>query len=156
MWTFDIPSYGVLELAHVVTDFNGTLACDGALLPGVGERVAQLARQVEVHVVTGDLHGTARDQLRDLPCRVHLLTPFDQARQKCDYLLDLGAVRAVAIGNGRNDRLMLAAAALGIAVLEAETAAAPALLSATLVARDIHTALDLLLFPQRLVASLRG
>lgn len=156
MWTLDIPSHGVLELAHAVTDFNGTLACDGALLPGVAERVAQLAERMQVHVVTGDLHGTARQQLRNLPCAVSVLASFDQARQKCDYLLRLGARHTVAIGNGRNDRLMLGAAALGIAVLEAEGAAAPALLAATLVTRDIRAALDLLLFPRRLLASLRG
>ena len=62
----------------------------------------------------------------------------------------------MAVGNGRNDRLMLKEAALGIAVLQAEGAAAEALLAADVVAPDILAALDLLLAPEGLIATLRS
>ena len=68
----------------------------------------------------------------------------------------LGGDNAVAVGNGRNDRLMLQEAALGIAVLQAEGAAVEALLAADLVAPDILAALDLLLVPGALTATLRS
>ena len=71
------------------------------------------------------------------------------------YVARLGADRVVAIGNGRNDRMMLAAASLGIAVVQGEGAAAETLASADVVAPGIVDALDLLLFPKRLVATLR-
>ena len=67
----------------------------------------------------------------------------------------LGQVSVVAIGNGNNDVGMLAAAGLGIAVLGPEGTASRALTAADLVAGDICSALELLLFPQRLFATLR-
>jgi soluble P-type ATPase len=50
---------------------------------------------------------------------------------------------------------MLTAAALGIAVLGPEGAAAATLAAAHVIAPDILAALDLLAHPQRLVATLR-
>ena len=67
----------------------------------------------------------------------------------------LGAERVVAIGNGANDAEMLAAAALGIAVLGPEGLATATLRAVDVVVGRIEDALDLLLQPQRLVATLR-
>ena len=50
------------------------------------------------------------------------------------YIVQLGRKTVAAIGNGRNDRLMLQAAALGIAVIGPECAAAEALAAADIVA----------------------
>jgi soluble P-type ATPase len=62
----------------------------------------------------------------------------------------------VCIGNGHNDRLMLQAAALGIAVLQTEGAAMAAVIAADILAPGIADALDLLLHPLRLAATLRS
>jgi len=51
----------------------------------------------------------------------------------------------VAIGNGRNDRLMLQNTSLGIAVMQEEGAAPQALLAADVAVPDINCALDLLI-----------
>jgi soluble P-type ATPase len=61
----------------------------------------------------------------------------------------------VCIGNGRNDRLMVAAAGLGIAVIQGEGAAVETLNAARVAVPDIGVALGLLLNPARLVATLR-
>jgi soluble P-type ATPase len=50
---------------------------------------------------------------------------------------------------------MLKAADLGIAVMQGEGAAVETLLAAAVVAPDIRAALGLLLYPARLVATLR-
>jgi soluble P-type ATPase len=63
---------------------------------------------------------------------------------------------AVCVGNGRNDRLMLQEAGLGIAVVQGEGAAVQTALTADVLAPDILTALDLLIHPLRLVATLRS
>lgn len=60
-----------------------------------------------------------------------------------------------AVGNGANDAAMLREAALGIAVLGPEGLAAEALLAADVLVRDVRDALDLLLQPERLVATWR-
>lgn len=58
--------------------------------------------------------------------------------------------------NGRNDHRMLEAAALGVAVLQGEGASVEALMAADVVVPDILAALNLLLLPQRLIATLRS
>jgi len=151
----DIPGFRQLRLAHVVLDFNGTLACDGMLLPGMRARLEQLARAVTVHVITGDTFGTAREQLDELPCHVMILVSTAQDLAKRRIVKELGVEQVAAIGNGRNDCLMLEAAALGIAVLGREGTASATLLSADLVVRSASAAFDVLLHPRRLIASLR-
>jgi soluble P-type ATPase len=152
----DIPGYASLRVKYLVLDYNGTLAVDGALLPGVGRRIRALSRVLEIHVVTADTFGSVRAALKGLPCRVSVLPARGQDRAKRAYVVRLGAARTACIGNGRNDRLMLKTAALGIAVLQGEGAASVALAAADLIAPTITEALDLLAKPLRLVASLRS
>ena len=59
------------------------------------------------------------------------------------------------MGNGRNDQLMLEEAALGIAVILEEGAAAVTLSAADVVCTNIVSALELLDNPLRLIATLR-
>lgn len=151
-----IPGFGTLRIEHLVLDYNGTLAVDGGVLAGVRPRLRVLARELEVHVLTADTFGSVRRALRGMPCRVVVLGTRAQERAKRDYVRALGAARCACIGNGRNDRLMLGAARLGIAVLQAEGAAAAALSAADLVAPSICDALELLQRPLRLTASLRA
>ena len=61
-----IPGLGTLRLQHLVLDFNGTLALDGRLLPGVRPRLRRLARRLELHVVTADTFGSVRRVLTGL------------------------------------------------------------------------------------------
>jgi soluble P-type ATPase len=150
-----IPGFGELHLRHLVVDYNGTLALDGELLPGVAERLMRLADALTLHVVTADTFGTARARLAGLPCTVVTLPHSEQAQAKCTYVESPNPREIVCVGNGRNDRLMLQAAAVGIAVVQGEGASADALAAADLVVPDICVALDLLVNPQRLLATLR-
>jgi len=156
MLTIDVPGYGMLELNHLVADYNGTLACDGILLDGVAERIAALADILHVHVVTADTFGLARQQLDGLPCRLTVLDACNQDQAKLDYVRRLGPSSVVCIGNGRNDRLMVREAALGIAVVLGEGIAAETLAQADVICTDACAVLDLLLHPRRLVATLRS
>jgi soluble P-type ATPase len=151
-----IPGFGALRLKHAVLDYNGTIAVDGRILPGVRRRLRTLSRRLDIHVVTADTFGAAGAALAGLPCRVSVLSSRGQDRAKLAYVKRLGAARTVCVGNGRNDRLMLKAAALGIAVLQKEGAAASALAAADLVLPNITDALDALEHPLRLIASLRS
>lgn len=155
MITIDVPAFGALRLEHLVLDFNGTLAVDGELLPGVAERLVALAPRLSIHVLTADTHGTAARALAGVPCALEVIPIAAQAEAKRRFVDSLGADGLVAVGNGRNDRLMVGAARLGIAVLQSEGAAAATIASADLVVPTITDALDLLVHPLRLVASLR-
>ncbi|NOZ61142.1 MAG: ATPase P [Calditrichaeota bacterium] len=151
----DIPGFGKISLKYAVFDYNGTLAIDGELLPGVKDKLSGLSSQIAVHILTADTFGKAAAQLADLPVTLHILQGKNEAFQKLDYINSLGADRVVTFGNGNNDRLMLAAAALGIIVMENEGCSMRSLQAANIGVRSILDGIDLLLQPMRLKATLR-
>lgn len=155
MLEIPIPDAETLVLEHLVADFNGTLALDGRLLPGVADALRNLASRLAIHVVTADTFGGATQALEGLPVRLTRLPAGPHGAAKRRYAEDLGAGRCVAIGNGRNDEQLLAAVALGIAVVQGEGAARETALAAHVLVPDIGTALGLLIHPNRLVATLR-
>jgi len=156
MLEIGIPSRGLFRLQHLLLDVNGTLALDGQILDGVAERLRSLAGILQPRLVSADTHGTAAALGVGLGLPVTRLQPGDEAAQKAALVEEFGAAGVVAIGNGANDEEMLRRAALGIAVLGPEGMATPCLLAADVVARDIHVALDLLMHPHRLLATLRA
>jgi P-type E1-E2 ATPase len=156
MISIDIPGFGKLELAHLVLDYNGTLALDGRLLAGVAEALSGLAPRIRIHVITADTFSLARAQLAELPIELTITPVEAQAEAKLQFVSELGANTVVAIGNGRNDHKMLAAAALGIALVQREGGAAAAVTSADVVCTSILNAIELLQNPKRLVATLRS
>ena len=156
MIQIDIPGYGNLKLKYLVLDHNGTLAVDGILEPGVKGCLQQLSDDLTIYVVTADTFGKAKSQLEDVPCELTILPEGNQDQAKLDFVNMLGAEHTVCIGNGRNDRLMLQAAGLGIAVILEEGAAMITLTSADVVCTGIVPALNLLMNPLRLTATLRS
>ncbi len=156
MIEIEIPGFQRLQLAHLVLDYNGTLAVNGDLIDGVKFRLSELAGDLRIHVVTADTFGKAAHALAEVDCHLMILPPGNQAVAKADYVHSLGWEATVAIGNGRNDRLMLEHAVLGIAVLGEEGAATAAMMAADVVVRDVLSALGLLRNPRRLVATLRS
>lgn len=151
-----IPGFGALELRHLVLDYNGTLAVDGKLLPGVREALTALADRLEIHVITADTFGLAGTELAGLPVNITIIPQAEQAEIKLAHVVRLGTESVFAIGNGRNDRKMLAAAAVGVALTQGEGASAETLAAADVVATHVVDALDLLLHPKRLIATLRS
>ena len=87
-----------------------------------------------------------------LPVKVQIIA---DGREKAEIVGGLRADGVIAVGNGRNDIPMMKAAGLGIAVMGPEGSAAGLLLVADVVTRDINDALDLILDPLRLKATLR-
>jgi soluble P-type ATPase len=151
----NIPGFGALRLEHLVLDYNGTLTLDGRTLPDVKEELVLLSSKLSIHVLTADTFGTVQAQLANLPLEVHILAGDALDLQKEDFIKKLGAESVVAIGNGRNDRLMLKAARVGVAVVGREGCATEALTAADLCIVDIVDGLDLLLHPKRLEATLK-
>lgn len=118
----------------------------------VARRLAKLARQFEVTVLTADTFGTAAASLRDLPVAV---STIQTGRDKEKFVRRRSRQGVVAIGNGANDMRMLKAAALGIAVLGPEGMDPRLIAAARIVVRRIEDALDLLVDARRIVATLR-
>src|SRR5688572_25231027 len=113
-----IPGFKDVDIEHLVLDYNGTLAADGYLLPRIADLLAELADHVTLHVLTADTHGQARVALLQAGLPEPVILDRDDPRpedvRKAAYVRERGPDRTVAIGNGRNDRLMLKEATLGI------------------------------------------
>jgi P-type E1-E2 ATPase len=156
MIELQIPGRGIIELEYAVLDVSGTLTVDGQLIKGVDSLIAQLRGKLEVRLITADTHGKQAEIDRQLKFSADRLKPGGHEReQKADYVRALGTHNAVAIGNGANDADMLKAAALGIAVIGHEGAAFELLTAADVVTHNIFDAIGLLLYPKRLIATLR-
>jgi P-type E1-E2 ATPase len=150
-----VPGRGILELEHLVTDVNGTLAIDGQLIEGVVKRITALRDRLNIHMLTADTHGRQAVIDQQLALTAIRIAPGGEATQKADYVRKLGGDKVVAIGQGANDAEMLELAALGICVMSQEGAAKETLLAADIVVPNILAAFELLEKPLRIVASLR-
>ena len=155
MQTITIPDFGTLTLATIVCDYNGTLAVDGVLLPGVKEAINKIT-DIDIHVITADTFGVVEEQLKGCTCHVTIAPLEDQAQWKLEYIKKLNPKTTVCIGNGRNDRLMLKEAALGIALVQREGASVEAMLAADIVCTSALHALEYFSNHKRLIATLRS
>ncbi len=155
MLEIDIPGFGFVRLEHLVSDFTGTLSVDGVMLPGVKEKLNKIAGFLKIHVLTADTFGKAREELKGMDCEIFVLLGENHDVQKEEYVNKMGAEYVFAFGNGNNDRKMLKAAKIGVAVSEAEGCSVDAIMAANIHVRNALDGLDLLLNPKRCKASLR-
>ncbi len=155
MININIPGWGNIDIENLVVDLNGTLATDGKISPEVKERINTLCEKVKVYILTADTHGTASDEIRNMHVEWVKVQEGDSAQGKIEFFRTLSTERTVAIGNGSNDRLVLKEAALGIIVLGDEGLSVSAVRNADVAVKSIADALNLLLKPKRLIATLR-
>ncbi len=155
MFELEIPGFGKVSLRHLVTDYTGTLSVDGKLLPGLRERINKVAEILEIHVLTADTFGKAREELEGLRVKVKVLDGEDHDLKKAQYVRELGPESVMALGNGNNDRLMLKEAKIGVAICLDEGCSVEALVNAKILVKSALDALDLILQPKRLKATLR-
>ena len=147
-----IPGLPDLSLEHLLVDVNGTLTNRGELLDGVEARLGRLSNALDIRLVSADTFGT----LDTIAARMNVSgVRASTGEDKLRLLDELGRERCAVIGNGSNDALVLAAAALGFAIIGPEGASATALRSADVVCASAADALDLLLDPRALSATLR-
>ena len=153
MISIDIPQRGIIELHHAVFDVNGTLAVDGIPIPGVVDRLQVLAEHLSLHALTAGTHGNIAELERGLSFPLHIISTGEE---KMHFVERLGPAGVIAFGNGRNDVAMLRLAAIGVAILAGEGVAIEALQAADVLASGPVEAIDLVLKPKRLIATLRG
>ncbi len=156
MVSIEIPGVNTLNLKNLVLDYNGTLALDGSLLPDVERILGKLHNNFTIHIITADTHGSVKKKVAKIPCTLHIIGDEQQDVEKFKYISSLGAETVVAIGNGRNDLLMLKEAALGIGLIQAEGAHGKTVFHADIVCTSIISALEMLSTPSRVQATLRN
>lgn len=158
--SIDIPGFGLRQIDAILTDYTGTLARGGRLVPGVKERLLKLTESIEIHVLTADTFGFAQGELRGIPltyCRLEGEDHHDI--KKREYGQKLGLQHCAVFGNGNNDRLLLKAAkemgGVAIAVDNGEGCATDSLLNSNLFVMGAVNALDLIIEPKGCKATLR-
>jgi soluble P-type ATPase len=153
MIQIDIPHRGLIRLQHAVFDVNGTLAVDGVPLPGVADLLKELSGHLTIHALTAGTHGNIPmlEKTFGFPLRI-----ISTGEEKTHYVEQLGPASVIAFGNGVNDIGMLRLAAIGVAVLAGEGVASGALQAADVLVSGPLEAIELLLQPKRLIATLRG
>jgi soluble P-type ATPase len=154
----DIPGFGRRHIQIVVSDYTGTHSFAGAIQPAVKEKLRALAALVDLHIVTADSFGTAESELAGITAPYRLRTSQHDI-EKADYVSRFDLRQVAAFGNGNNDRLLLKAVkeggGLAIAVDNGEGCAMDAMRNADVFVVGAGQAIDLLLDPLRLKATLR-
>lgn len=152
----NIPGKGLLKIQNLLLDYNGTIACDGKLIPGVKEKINAIDKEgITIHIVTADTHGTVQGECADMPVKIQVFDNENAGKNKQTIVESLGQVTCACIGNGFNDGLMFEASSLSIGVIGNEGASGHALTKADIVCKSIDDALELFLKPNRIVAGLR-
>lgn len=154
MLTVKIPGREELVLEHLILDYNGTIALDGAVIPAIRPRLEELARVLKIYVITADTHGTAKERCAGLPLEV-LTFPTTQVGQIKAEEARKRSGGVACIGNGFNDIQMSDVCDLSVCVIGREGCCGALLGHADVVVTSIEDALDLLLKPDRLRATLR-
>ncbi len=154
MIRIDIPGRDMIEIEHVVLDYNGTIALDGKLIEGAARRIRELCGSARVYILTADTYGTVMAQCGGLGAEVKTFPRANASECKEEIVRALGG-KAACIGNGFNDIRMFDAAELSIAVMDGEGVCAALIAHSDVLARSAEEALDLLLKGDRLRATLR-
>ena len=154
MLCIKIPGREELSLNHLILDYNGTIAEDGEIIEGIRPRLAELAKELSIYVITADTHGTAAKKCEGLPLQVLTFPTTEVGKIKADEA-DMMEGGVITIGNGFNDIQMSDAADLSICVIGREGCCGALLAHTDVVVTSIEDALDLLLKTGRLRATLR-
>ncbi|MGI5880344.1 MAG: HAD family hydrolase [Syntrophomonadaceae bacterium] len=151
-----IPGRGkTLQLNYLALDMNGTLTIDGTLPAGVEERINQLKNKLKIYLLTADTFGSAVEVSNQLDIELFKVSGDSGTQDKVDFIRNLPSENTVAIGNGFNDWMMLEEAALSIIIIGPEGCSTRTLTRADIAVTSINDALDILINPLRLVATLR-
>ncbi|MDY6953627.1 MAG: hypothetical protein SWE60_19130, partial [Thermodesulfobacteriota bacterium] len=107
-----------------------------------------------IFVLSGDTKGTLAQTLKGFPYIQAVLTRT--AREKRAFVESLGPERTVCVGNGNIDVEMFKVARLSVCTVQAEGGATRAMLAADIVVTHIKHAMEILLDPHKLIATLRS
>lgn len=145
-----------LTLHNLLLDLNGTITVDGTLVDGVKERIEFLKGKLAIYILTADTLGAGKSAAEELGLEMFKVSGEHGSLDKRDFLHTLGAEKTAAIGNGYNDVQMLQDAALSIVIIGTEGCNIEALQKSDIAVSSINDALDLIIKPLRLVATLRA
>ena len=156
MLKITIPGQEDLIIKNIVFDFNGTLATDGKLKPSLKEMLAEIMKLSDVQILSSDTYGLVQNECKGIGIRVQVLSDKNGRLEKRKFVQELGMKSTICIGNGTNDTGMFEVCALAIIIMGEEGCSTKALAKADIAVKSSEDALELLLNPKRITATLRG
>jgi len=157
--TLKVAGFGDRHITTLVSDYDGTLSCQGEVTEEIKSRLLRLADSVDIHILTADRKAKSNDCFGRMPVVIHILSSKDQDVQKRNYLQNFTPSNVAVFGNGNNDRLLLQLVknngGLCVAIDNGEGCSIEALLNSHLLVHGAVQALDVLLDPDRFSATLR-
>lgn len=157
MILLDIPGYNNISIKTVVFDYNGTIAEDGIVIDEIKDKIRELVNMgIEVFVLTADTYGTVVEQCKELPVKIDYFDKENASENKREIVKRFGYDSTVTIGNGRNDIEMFQQSVISIAVVGREGCFSKALLEADIVVTNVIDAVNLLIKPNRMKATMRN
>ncbi len=152
-----IPWGEKYSINNVVFDLNGTLANDGKIAENTIDLLEKLARDAKMYIVTADTHNTAeelKDKLGDL-AEIIVLKSNDHAQEKARFVHTLGFRETVTVGNGANDLKMMEEGILSFGIIGGEGLYGPLLAKVDIVVQNVDHAIEMLINPMKIVATIR-
>jgi len=151
---YSIPWYKKpLILDTLILDLNGTISVDGKLIVWVENKIDSLKKSWRtILLCSGDTQWTADTIAKKIGA---VLYHCKDQHDKEKILKKNKAKHSVAIGNGNIDVKLMKKCELSIAVIQAEWCSRKAIESSDIVCTNIVDALDILLLPKRLIATMR-
>ncbi|CBH22077.1 conserved protein of unknown function [Acetoanaerobium sticklandii] len=156
MVSIDIPGKGKMNIENLVLDFNGTIAYDGNIKNGIREKIQRVHEMgINVYILTADTYHQAAEQCKDMPVTLEIFDVDNAALSKREIVNNIDSKLTMTIGNGNNDVEMFEESILSVAVIGDEGCAVKAIFAADIITNNIDDAIDLLLNPHRIKATLR-
>ncbi|MCF0149913.1 MAG: ATPase P [Firmicutes bacterium] len=156
MITIEIPGRDApVCIKSICLDYNGTIARDGQFFQSLEEPIRRLAKHADIYILTADTYGNVRQQCGHLPLKIWTFPREGAALCKEAIVKELGE-GVFAVGNGFNDIQMFDASEISVAVMEKEGFCGKLAAHADVIVSSPVDALDLLLKPDRLRATLRN
>ena len=156
MVSIDIPGKGKMNIENLVLDFNGTIAYDGNIKNGIREKIQRVHEMgINIYILTADTYHQAAEQCKDMPVTLEIFDVDNAALSKRELVNNIDSKLTMTIGNGNNDVEMFEESILSVAVIGDEGCAVKAIFAADIITNNIDDAIDLLLNPHRIKATLR-
>ncbi|MEF9934721.1 MAG: HAD family hydrolase [Clostridium sp.] len=152
----NIPGREEINIENIVFDYNGTIAVGGVIKPSIREKIRKLTSMVNCIVLTADTYGDARVQCDEVGLNIITFEGEGAGQHKRRIVENLSPEKCLCIGNGFNDIQMCTVAALSIGIIEGEGISGRLISSVDIVINTIDDALDLILNPKRMIATLRN
>jgi len=151
----NVPETGKYEIENIVFDYNGTIAINGEIISGILEKIVKLTEVFNVAIITADTFNTVRKAFKNTNVNIHIIDNENGMIQKKEFIKNIGSNKTIALGNGRNDELMLKEAIISVAILNNEGVSLKALNSADFLLKDINHFFEMIEEPKKLIAILR-